>query len=281
MDVKDNVDLTPEAFDWEAFEGGNTSSDKNTCSRRGNDVVIGRLLKGELIQRGFVDLKLGDNLKGEFPIEEIRYDPSLKIGDSLDVKVIETENIHGNVGVSHKEARIQRFEEFEPLFLRGDIINARIKYALDDYGYLVDINGETALLPYSQVVLNFDSSSRETLIGQTVNVKIVSLEKDIPLMVVSQQSEVLEANYAEEANGYWERYINVGFVNSDDCDDEDDNDEIDERYERAINNPPSRSSMRFTGGYIRPCPYCGSNSIETFFDGTALCCSCYKWYRYS
>lgn len=46
-------------------------------------------------------------------------------------------------------------------------------------------------------------------------------------------------------------------------------------------NPPSKQSMLFTHGRMTPCPRCGSENIETFIDGTAVCHNCKRWYAYA
>lgn len=45
--------------------------------------------------------------------------------------------------------------------------------------------------------------------------------------------------------------------------------------------PPIESKMVFTHGRLTPCPYCGSNGINTYTDGTAQCYDCGKWFRYA
>jgi len=39
--------------------------------------------------------------------------------------------------------------------------------------------------------------------------------------------------------------------------------------------------MIYTHGRLRPCPYCDSDDITTYIDGTAYCNQCGKWYRYA
>lgn len=39
--------------------------------------------------------------------------------------------------------------------------------------------------------------------------------------------------------------------------------------------------MICTEGQMWPCPYCGSNDVQTYVDGTAQCQSCRRWYKYS
>ena len=40
-------------------------------------------------------------------------------------------------------------------------------------------------------------------------------------------------------------------------------------------------TMVHTHGRMRPCPYCDSDDISTYIDGTAYCHKCGKWYRYA
>ena len=38
--------------------------------------------------------------------------------------------------------------------------------------------------------------------------------------------------------------------------------------------------MLCTEGRLRPCPYCESDDVNTYTDGTAQCNSCRRWYKY-
>lgn len=39
--------------------------------------------------------------------------------------------------------------------------------------------------------------------------------------------------------------------------------------------------MICTEGRMWPCPYCGSNDVQTYIDGTAQCHDCRRWYKYT
>jgi hypothetical protein len=39
--------------------------------------------------------------------------------------------------------------------------------------------------------------------------------------------------------------------------------------------------MICTEGRMWPCPYCGSNAVQTYIDGTAQCNDCHRWYKYT
>ena len=39
--------------------------------------------------------------------------------------------------------------------------------------------------------------------------------------------------------------------------------------------------MLCTEGRVWPCPYCGSDAVDTYIDGTAQCNNCHRWYKYT
>ena len=41
-----------------------------------------------------------------------------------------------------------------------------------------------------------------------------------------------------------------------------------------------KSQMKYTHGVFSPCPYCGSEYIHTYIDGTAKCDKCNRWFCY-
>ena len=43
---------------------------------------------------------------------------------------------------------------------------------------------------------------------------------------------------------------------------------------------PDKSQMKYTHGVFSPCPYCGSEYIHTYIDGTAKCDKCNRWFCY-
>jgi transcriptional accessory protein Tex/SPT6 len=43
---------------------------------------------------------------------------------------------------------------------------------------------------------------------------------------------------------------------------------------------PDKSQMKYTHGVFSPCPYCGSEYIHTYIDGTAKCDKCKRWFCY-
>jgi transcriptional accessory protein Tex/SPT6 len=43
---------------------------------------------------------------------------------------------------------------------------------------------------------------------------------------------------------------------------------------------PDKSQMKYTHGVFSPCPYCGSEYIHAYIDGTAKCDKCKRWFCY-
>ena len=41
-----------------------------------------------------------------------------------------------------------------------------------------------------------------------------------------------------------------------------------------------KSQMKYTHGVFSPCPYCGTEYIHTYIDGTAKCDKCNRWFCY-
>lgn len=52
-------------------------------------------------------------------------------------------------------------------------------------------------------------------------------------------------------------------------------------YSQTYSNAKESEPITYTHGRMRPCPYCGSDDIRTYADGTAECDSCGKEYRYA
>lgn len=122
------------------------------------------------------------------------------------------------------------------------------------------------LIDFAGVILLMDFSSELSClaiaIGSIMNeygfgAKYVTVEG---LVDIAQKIKISSENY------YHENF---------DFEEDDDND-----FEKH-SLPPDESKMVFTHGRLTPCPYCGSNGINTYTDGTAQCYDCGKWFRYA
>lgn len=73
-----------------------------------------------------------------------------------------------------------------------------------------------------------------------------------------------------EDDDYYQKYYKDEYGNEDEY--------TESEYD---DNPPPKGRMLFTHGRLRPCPRCGSDNVDTFSDGTALCNACKKRYAYA
>ena len=102
-----------EDFDWEAFEKGETQReksqeelektyDKSLGSFKDHEVTEGTVIS---INKREVVVNIGAKSDGIIPFNEFRYNPDLKVGDTVEVYVESQEDRKGQLVLSHKKAR--------------------------------------------------------------------------------------------------------------------------------------------------------------------------------
>lgn len=106
-------------------------------------------------------------------------------------------------------------------------------------------------------------------IGDIVKVYIVKYNNKIVL------SHNIAIGVKNEINDMYDEEI----INEDNYYDNFEEDEynIEEDGDEYI---PDKSQMKYTHGVFSPCPYCGSEYIHTYIDGTAKCDKCNRWFCY-
>jgi small subunit ribosomal protein S1 len=102
-----------EDFDWEAFEKGDTQRDKSYEElEKTYDKSLGSIKDKEVtegtviaISKREVVVNIGYKSDGIIPYNEFRYNPDLKVGDTVEVYVENQEDKKGQLILSHKKAR--------------------------------------------------------------------------------------------------------------------------------------------------------------------------------
>lgn len=259
----------PEMFDWDAYE--EEMYDYNHSKANKNEVVEGVV---STISQREVLVNVG-NKCGVIAATEFQYNPELKVGDKVEVYVESTEDHKDQFVISHKKARrLCAWDKINRAFDNTNIVNGYVKTFIKG-GLIVDVFGIETFLPYSQIDV-IPIHDYKAYIGQTMDFKIIKINQEFRNAVISHRA-VFEENYSidsleqEYGDDDAEEWMDELY----------EEEKIDERYWEAYNNPPPLYAMRYTYGRFRPCPYCGSDNIQTFMDGTALCSSCYQWYRYA
>ena len=213
-EIKEVVAETPEApaepveFDWDAIGKKHESykpADRKrlediyekTLSSIGDHEVLDGLVVG-LTSREVV-VNIGFKSDGVIPVSEVRYNPDLKIGDTIEVYVENQEDMGGQLQLSHKKARILRsWERVNTAFETQEIINGFVKCRTKG-GLIVDIFGIEAFLPGSQIDVK-PIRDYDQYVEKVMEFKIVKINHEYKNVVVSHKALIedeLEAQKIE------------------------------------------------------------------------------------
>lgn len=153
-DLKNLAPLTN--FDWDAFEHDTSSAPENlhnSINILNHEVVEGTII--DLNKREVV-VNIGFKLDGVIPACEFRYNPDLKIGDTVEVYVENQEDRNGQLVLSHRKARAARsWNRVNEAMENDEIIQGYIKCRTKG-GMIVDVFGIEA--SYLEVKLTLGPS---------------------------------------------------------------------------------------------------------------------------
>ena len=198
----------PVEFDWnsigkkhEAYPAAERSRLEaiydQTMSSIGDHEVVDGLVVG-LTNREVV-VNIGFKSDGVIPVSEVRYNPDLKVGDTIEVYVENQEDMGGQLQLSHKKARILRsWERVNEAYEKGEIINGFVKCRTKG-GLIVDIFGIEAFLPGSQIDVK-PIRDYDQFVEKVMEFKIVKINQEYKNVVVSHKALIedeLEAQKTE------------------------------------------------------------------------------------
>jgi small subunit ribosomal protein S1 len=160
----------------------------------------GEVIKGKVIAitAAGVIVDVGFKSEGIIPVEQFTDDQarlSIKVGDTVDVFLEQTEDAHGYVVLSREKAeRMKVWDEIERAYRDGSVVKGRVIERIKG-GLAVDI-GVRAFLPGSQIdlrpVRNLDS-----LRGEEFEMRVIKVNKKRGNIVLSRKA-VLEESVKEE-----------------------------------------------------------------------------------
>lgn len=163
----------------------------------------GEMVKGMIVDINdeAVTLDLGYFAPGVIPLSELSDDPDfsamrdLKIGDSLEAVVIQTDDGKGNVELSLKEANeMSAWEHLKELMEQEAIVTVKVKESVNS-GVIAYLEGIRAFIPASQLALTFVEDT-EAFIGKQVEAKVITVEESAKKLVLSVKA-VLKEREAE------------------------------------------------------------------------------------
>ncbi len=198
----------PGEFDWDAIgKEQDIYSDEERKRLEGMyDETLKSIGEGEVIDGKVVSMNnrevvvnIGFKSDGVIPASEVRYNPDLKIGDSIEVYVESQEDVSGQLVLSHKKARTLRsWERINKAMDNDEVINGYVKCRTKG-GLIVDVFGIEAFLPGSQIDVK-PIRDYDIYVGKTMEFKVVKINHEYKNVVVSHKAlieEELEIQKAE------------------------------------------------------------------------------------
>ncbi len=194
-------------FDWNAFENGTAESneDKKTLEQA-YDNTLGRVNENEVVEGKVISIgkrevvvNIGYKSDGIIPANEFRYNPDLKVGDTVEVFIESQENKKGQLVLSHKKARASKsWERINQALENKEIIKGFIKCRTKG-GMIVDVFGIEAFLPGSQIDVK-PIRDYDIFVGKTMEFQVVKINQEYKNVVVSHKALIeaeLEAQKQE------------------------------------------------------------------------------------
>jgi small subunit ribosomal protein S1 len=161
----------------------------------------GELMKGLVVGLTKTDvvLNIGFKSDGLISLNEFRDVPNLKIGDEVEVMVVDKEDRNGHLNLSRRQARITRaWERIMEVHKTGEVITG-IVTSKTKGGLIVDVFGMETFLPGSQIDVK-PVTDYDQFVGKTMEFKVVKINETIKNAVVSHKALIesdIEAQRAE------------------------------------------------------------------------------------
>ena len=192
-----------EGFDWEAFEKGSStevSLEAQEQAYAGSmhkvgapDVVDGTVIA---MNKREVVVNIGFKSDGIIPTSEFRYNPELKVGDTVEVYIENQEDKKGPLILSHKKARAAKsWDRVNEALNNDEIIKGYVKCRTKG-GMIVDVFGIEAFLPGSQIDVK-PIRDYDIFVGKTMEFKIVKINQEFRNVVVSHKA-LIEAEIEQQ-----------------------------------------------------------------------------------
>ena len=194
-------------FDWNAFENGTAdSAQSHEEQEQAYDNTLGRVNENEVVEGTVISIgkrevvvNIGYKSDGIIPVSEFRYNPELKVGDTVEVYIENQEDKRGQLVLSHKKARASKsWERVNAALENKAVIKGYIKCRTKG-GMIVDIFGIEAFLPGSQIDVK-PIRDYDVFVGKTMEFQVVKINQEYKNVVVSHKALIeaeLEAQKQE------------------------------------------------------------------------------------
>ncbi|MBQ8153785.1 MAG: 30S ribosomal protein S1 [Prevotella sp.] len=193
-------------FNWEEFENGMAANVSKEELDKAYDETLNKVSEHQVVDGTVISVdkkevvvNIGYKSDGIIPASEFRYNPDLKVGDTVEVYVENAEDKKGQLVLSHKKARLSKsWDRVNAALDNEEIVQGYIKCRTKG-GMIVDVFGIEAFLPGSQIDVH-PIRDYDQFVGTTMDFKIVKINQEFRNVVVSHKALIeaeLEAQKKE------------------------------------------------------------------------------------
>ncbi len=206
--VAEVVETAHDDFDWSVDKRNVSSYSKEEKEKYDKvyDNTFIQLNDGELVNGTVVGLtntdvvlNIGFKSDGLISLNEFRDIQGLKIGDEVEVMIVEKEDRDGHLNLSRKQARTTRaWEKIVEVNKTGEVVTGLVTSKTKG-GLIVDVFGMETFLPGSQIDVK-PVTDYDQFVGKTMEFKVVKINETIKNAVVSHKALIesdMEAQRAE------------------------------------------------------------------------------------
>lgn len=194
-----------ENFDWKKYEDGIEAVDQTKLFEfeKALENTIGFVEERQVIDGTVVRITdreaiidINSKSEGVISLNEFRYNPHLKVGDKVEVKVDKLEDNTGQLVLSHRKARvIKAWERVNRAHETQEIVTGYVKCRTKG-GMIVDVFGIEAFLPGSQIDVK-PIRDYDQFVDKNMEFKVVKINHEFKNIVVSHKA-LIEADLAEQ-----------------------------------------------------------------------------------
>ena len=194
-----------ENFDWDKYEEGIEKVDDSKLNEFEKlvaenfvDTADEEVVEGKVVHMTDREAIIDINAKSEgvISLNEFRYNPDLKVGDTVEVLIDIREDKTGQLVLSHRKARtIMAWDRVNAAHDKEEIVTGFVKCRTKG-GMIVDVFGIEAFLPGSQIDVK-PIRDYDQYVGKTMEFKVVKINHEFKNVVVSHKA-LIEADIEEQ-----------------------------------------------------------------------------------
>jgi small subunit ribosomal protein S1 len=194
-----------ENFNWEKYEEGiervedsKLEEFEKLVAENFVDTADEEVVKGVVTHLTDREAIIDINAKSEgvISLNEFRYNPDLKIGDTVEVLIDIREDKSGQLVLSHRKARtIMAWDRVNAAHDKEEVVTGFVKCRTKG-GMIVDVFGIEAFLPGSQIDVK-PIRDYDQYVGKTMEFKVVKINHEFKNVVVSHKA-LIEADIEEQ-----------------------------------------------------------------------------------